>query len=202
MVNKGSFFQRLKERWGSGSGVRVDARGDMRSDTRNGGLRPRPGDKPLHRAEPEPIDPHEARALSSRSAAADVRSQRKMSEREEALLALGTHFQELTTMLRGSHARVDDQLSKIVSATSSLPALSQQQVELLQKLSTQIDKQNTLGEQVATTMTQLPALLQSVEGALARAAANARRRRCASSRRRWTASTARWARWCSTAHRA
>lgn len=166
MVNKGSFFQRLKERWGSGSGVRVDARS---GDTRNGG--PRRADKPSQRVDPEPIEPHEARGLSSRSAPVDPRSQRKMSEREEALLALGTHFQELTTMLRGSHARTDEQLGKIVSATTNLPALSQQQLEMLQKLSAQMEKQNTLGEQVATTMTKLPSLLQNVESALARAAA-------------------------------
>ena len=174
MVNKGSFFQRLKERWGSGSGVRVDARssdGRNGGDARNGGS-PRPRtDKATQRAEPELLEPHEARGISSKFAAADVRSQRKLSEREEALLALGTHFQELTTMLRGSHARVDDQLSKIVTATTSLPALSQQQLEMLQKLSTQMERQNTLGEQVATTMTQLPSLLQNVETALARAAA-------------------------------
>lgn len=177
MVNKGSFFQRLKERWGSGSGVRVDARGaEARgADPRNGGgARPR-SDKPAgngHRVEPERHE--DPRAVSSKFAPADVRSQRKLSEREEALLALGTHFQELTTMLRGSHARVDDQLTKIVAATGALgrlPELSQQQLELMQKLSTQMDRQNLLGEQVATTMTKLPSLLQNVESALARAAA-------------------------------
>lgn len=170
MVNKGSFFQRLKERWGSGSGVRVEARGDLR----NGGARPRPGDKPAGVAQRVEPERHEPRELSGKFAPAEVRSQRKLSEREEALLALGTHFQELTTMLRGSHARVDDQLTKIVAATSGLnrlPELSQQQLELLQKLSGQMERQNTLGEQVATTMTQLPSLLQNVESALARAAA-------------------------------
>ncbi|MBX3464271.1 MAG: hypothetical protein KF830_13960 [Planctomycetes bacterium] len=167
MVNKGSFFQRLKERWGSGSGVRVDAR--------NGGARPRPGDRPA--GQPPRVEPErqpEGRDLAAKFAPAEARSQRKLSEREEALLALGTHFQELTTMLRGSHARVDDQLGKIVAATSglgALPGLSQQQLDMLQKLSTQLERQNTLGEQVATTMTRLPALLQNVETALARAAA-------------------------------
>lgn len=175
MVNKGTFFQRLKERWGSGSGVRVESR----SSSSSGAPRPRT-DKPngadrssgaVPRVEPERT---EARDVSSRFAPADARSQRKLSEREEALLALGTHFQELTTMLRGSHARVDDQLSKIVAATSglgALPGLSQQQLEVLNKLSSQMEQQNTLGEQVATTMTRLPSLLQNVEAALQRAAA-------------------------------
>jgi hypothetical protein len=154
MVNKGSFFQRLKERWGTGSGVRVDARSGER------------GTGPVQRVEPERTKTN-GRELVSELAPADARSQRKLSEREEALLALSTHFKELSTMLRGSQARMDDQLEKLVTATSSLtalPALSQQQLEMLRK-------QNVLGEQISATMTKLPSLLQSVEGALQRAAA-------------------------------
>jgi septal ring factor EnvC (AmiA/AmiB activator) len=168
MVNKGSFFQRLKERLGSGSGVRVEPR--------NGGPRPRAGDRPVGsvpRVEPERHD--EPREVASKLAPpVEARSQRKLSEREEALLTLGTHFQELTTMLRGSHARVDDQMSKLVAATSglgALPGLSQQQLDMLQRMCAQLERQNALGEQVATTMTRLPSLLQNVEAALARAAA-------------------------------
>jgi hypothetical protein len=154
MVNKGSFFQRLKDRWGSGSGVRVETRTGER------------GAVPVQRVEPERTKPN-GRELASELAPAEARSQRKLSEREEALLALGTHFKELSTMLRGSQARMDDQLERLVDATSSLsslPALSQQQLEMLRK-------QNVLGEQLAVTMTKLPNLLQSVEGALQRAAA-------------------------------
>jgi hypothetical protein len=104
----------------------------------------------------------------------DVRSSRKMSDREEAMTALGTHFHELTTLLRGSQARVDDQLSKIVAATGALvqlPTLGQQQLDTLRALSTQMERQNVLGEQLATTMARLPNLLENVETALARAAA-------------------------------
>lgn len=157
MVNKGSFLQRLKERWGSGSGVRVD----------NGGAAPGAANAA---ASVQRVDA-DARAIGTSFAPADARSQRKMSEREEALLALSTHFQELSTMLRGSHARMDDQLTKLVSATTALPALSQQQLDMLRSVSAQMERQNVLGEQLATTMTKLPNLLQSVEGALARAAA-------------------------------
>lgn len=150
MVNKSSFLQRLRERWGSGSGVRVDR------DAALDGGRP-------HVTDPMPV--------ATPVAQVDARSQRKLSEREEALLALGTHFQELSTLLRGSQARVDDQLTKLVAATHALPALSQQQIDLLRAMSTQMDRQNVLGEQMAATMGRLPSLLQSVEGALARAAA-------------------------------
>ena len=169
MVKQGSFLQKLKERWGSGSGVRVD-RGD-----RGGGAAARAVPAPVQRVQPErgPA-PAPARELASEFAAADTRSSRKLSDREEAMLALSTHFQELTSLLRGSQARVDDQLSQIVGATSALaqlPVLSQQQLETLRALSAQMERQNSLGEQLAGTMTKLPNLLESVEGALARAAA-------------------------------
>lgn len=201
MVKQGSFFQRLKERWGSGSGVRVDTRNTVDPRTGaglgNGGVgKPKAADKPADRPadkppqkpvvvppppQPTPVQRVEAerqapngRELATDFAPADVRSSRKLSEREEALLAVGTHFQELTALLRGSQTRMDDQLTKLVMAAGSLttlPALSQQQLEILQKLSTHMERQNALGEQLATTMTVLPSLLKNVEGALARAAA-------------------------------
>jgi chromosome segregation ATPase len=165
MVKQGSFFQRLKERWGSGSGVRVDRGGAVAA-------------KAVDRIAPPPrVEPERAangRDLATDFAPAEARSSRKMSEREEAMLALSTHFQELTSLLRGSQARVDDQLGKIVGATAALtqlPVLSQQQLETLRTLSQQMDKQNALGEQMAATVTKLPNLLQNVEAALARAAA-------------------------------
>lgn len=170
MVKQGSFFQRLKERWGSGSGVRVDARDKA--------VRPVAGksaDKtaaPVTRVEPERT-PGNGRELSGALPPADARSTRKLSDREEAMLALGSHFQELTTLLRGSHARVDDQLGKLVGATAALaalPGISQQQLDMLRALSTQMERQNALGEQMSSALTRLPNLLQSVETALQRAA--------------------------------
>jgi methyl-accepting chemotaxis protein len=169
MVNKGSFFQRLKERWGSGSGVKVDARTAVRGQG-NGPLR---GAESVQRVEPV-REPNGARELAGTFAAAEAKSTRKLSDREEALLALGTHFQELSTLLRGSHARMDDQLAKLGTAAdvlARLPSLSNQQLDLMRAMSGQLERQNALGEQVAKTLGSLPTLLQSVEGALARAAA-------------------------------
>jgi hypothetical protein len=106
--------------------------------------------------------------------AVEQRSTRKLTEREEALLAVGGHFQELTAMLRGSQARIDDQLARLVAATSALPqlpTLSQQHLEALRTLATQMERQNELGEQLAHAMARLPGMLESVEHALARAAA-------------------------------
>jgi hypothetical protein len=202
MVKQSSFFQRLKDRFGSGSGIRVEAgptppprpplgaRGAAAAP--NGspakpqptppaaaaaaaaqGQAPAPKPVPIPRVEPERTPPP-LRELATDFAPAEARSTRKLSDREEAMLALGTHFQELNALLRGSQARTDDQLNQIVAATgalTALPALGQQQLETLRALSTQMERQNALGEQLATTMTKLPNLMQSVESALARAAA-------------------------------
>lgn len=209
MVNKGSFFQRLRERWGSGSGVRIDRGGAApRSaevpprtvDPRTGaGLGPAPkpaSTKPVSTAvpqaasapaappvtpqapvrvaaEPEPA-PAVAQPLAADFAPAELRSSRKLSEREEALLAIGGHFQELTAALRSSQARQDEQLGRLLTAAQalgSLPALSEQQLAVLQALSGHMERQHALGERLSSTLGTLPALLQNVETALARAAA-------------------------------
>ena len=203
MVKQSSFFQRLKDRFGSGSGIRVEAgptpppatpprpplgaRGATSAPNvppakpqsapppaaavQGPNAAPKP--VPIPRVEPERTPPP-VREIATDFAPAEARSTRKLSDREEAMLALGTHFQELNTLLRGSQARTDDQLNQIVAATgalTALPALGQQQLETLRALSTQMERQNALGEQLATTMTKLPNLMQSVEAALARAAA-------------------------------
>lgn len=168
MVNKGSFFQRLKSRWGSGSGVRVEKSTASRAAGRGAA-------KPAE--EPELIQPRSRRngsgsggAVSSTFQSADVRSSRKMSDREEAMMTVGHHFQELASLMRGSQAANDEKLQKIVEATSSIPALGQQQLDALKSLSQQMEKQNELGVQLSATMTRLPDLMENVERALDRAA--------------------------------
>ena len=160
MVNKGTFFQRLKGRWGSGSGVRVEqsadavgVRGGATSDAASTASRGEGG-----------------REVSSTLQPAEARSTRKMSEREEAMLAFGQHFQELTQLMRGAQAASDEKLQQIVEATSSMPTLGRQQLDVLQALSAQVDKQHELGVKVSETMMRLPSLLENVERALDRAA--------------------------------
>ena len=170
MVKQGSFFQRLKERFGSGS-VKVESGSGAPRPGNGASDKPGAGKPPMARVEPvrAPL-----REVAPEGAPLDARSSRKMSDREEAMLALGSHFQELTTLLRGSQARVDDQLGKLVAATGALtqlPTLGQQQLDTLRALSAQMERQNSLGEQMASTITRLPTLLENVETALARAAA-------------------------------
>ena len=148
MVKKASFLGRLADRFRTGS-VRVE---DAQFD----------GDgSEVARVEPLPM------------AESATRPVRKLSEREEALLALNENFSELTTTLRAMHAGMDSQLSKLVdnsSAMQQLPALSKEQLELLRTMETQLARQNELGAQIAGTLQVLPPLLQNVESALQRAA--------------------------------
>ena len=153
MVKQGSFLQRLRERMRGP--VRIDATGDGAADA------------------PQMVAAERV-AAGGFDGPVEQRSTRKLTEREEALLAVGGHFQELTAMLRGSQARVDDQLARLVASTSALPqlpTLSQQHLEALRTLAAQMERQNVLGEQLAHAMAWLPGMLESVEHALARAAA-------------------------------
>jgi uncharacterized protein YukE/uncharacterized coiled-coil protein SlyX len=175
MVNKGSFFQRLKGRWGSGSGVRVESSSSTSSRANTvsaSATRAQQSAATASRIDSELAQPRDGsgRSVSSAFHPAETRSSRKMSDREEAMLAVGQHFQELTALMRGSQAASDEKLQKIVDATSSIPVLGQQQLEALQSLSQQMQKQNELGEKLSTTMTRLPNLLENVEKALDRAA--------------------------------
>lgn len=148
MVKKASFFGRLADRFRTGS-VRVED-GQLDGD----------GGEIAH-VEPVPM------------AEAETRPVRKLSEREEALLALNENFSELTATLRDLHAGMDSQLGKLVdnsSAMQQLPALSKEQLELLRTMETQLARQNELGAQIAGTLQVLPPLLQNVEAALQRAA--------------------------------
>lgn len=201
MVKQGSFFQRLKERWGSSSGVRVDNSAEPvsrragsssakaavkpqagRSQAGNGARAQAGNGKSAAETRSKPVEPapqarvervQPGRELAD-GAPIERRSSRKMSEREEAMMALNSQFQELTTLLRGSHQSVDDKLGKLVQATdalSSLPAVGERQLQALKAISDHMERQNVLGERMASSVTQLPTMLSKVEKALERAAA-------------------------------
>jgi hypothetical protein len=145
MVKKASLFERLAERFRSGS-VRVESA--------------EAGSDGIARVEPMPMEP-------------ESRPVRKLSEREEALLAMNENFGELTSALRQMHQGMDSQLSRLVesaSAMQQLPPLSTEQLTLLRAMETQLVRQNELGQQIAGTLQVLPPLLQNVEAALQRAA--------------------------------
>ena len=158
MVKKSSIFARLKERWRSGSGMRVEP-------MRRGGEEVR---APVNRV-PNGNGGRELQAGSP----GELRSSRKLSEREEASVALSQHFQDIGALLRGVQSRMDknhDRLDVVADSLGKLPAVSQQQLAMLQQMASHVERQNAVGENLARTLTGLPDLLKNVEQALQRAA--------------------------------
>lgn len=168
MVKKSSIFSRLAERLRTGSGVRVD-------EGEQAGERAAPG-----RASVQRFDGSERGASGARGAdlpadrfAGEARTTRKLSEREEAMVALGGHFQELSSLLRGVHTRLDDKLGRMAESAESLrqlPVISGQQLDLLRAIAGQVERQQQTGERIAQALEGLPAMMKTVDGALQRAA--------------------------------
>lgn len=178
MVKKTSIFARIRERFGSTGSVRVDERrpADSRAEPAKATVRRVDGSGGQAHA-PNGNGNHgtgNGGANLPSQQVGELKTTRKMSDREEAMVALGEHFAELAGLMRGSHTRMDAQTQKLVEAAESLrqmPVLSNRQLEVLQGLAAHMERQNQLGERVAQTLTALPRLMESVEGALARAAA-------------------------------
>lgn len=167
MVKKSSIFAKIRERFGSTGGVRVD-------DKRAGQVRPEPAHAAVRRVDGNGHGGNGHGTSVPAHQTGELKTTRKLNDREEAMVALGEHFSELAGLMRGSHARMDAQTQKLVDAAESLkqlPALGNRQLELLQGLAGHMERQNKLGEQVAQTLGNLPRLLENVESALARAAA-------------------------------
>lgn len=160
MVKKGSFFEKLKSRW-SASGVRVEAGGDGASS------RTAPANRMGTPAAAVPVVPP-----------AEVRDGRKLSAREDALLAVGEGFQELGSLVRGVQVRMEgqgSQVAEIAEQLAVLPALGQAQLEMLKAMATALDRQNSLAETMQASVGQLPEIMSSVQQALERANATDQR---------------------------
>lgn len=172
MVKKGSFLSRLRDRWRSSSGMRVEAGrrgGDEVKAPANRMAGGTSGREALRGAEAPAADRQVATG-----APAEVRSTRKMTDREEAVAALGEHFQELAGLMRGVQSRMDGQTQKLQDAADSLrnlPALGNRQLDLLKQVADRVERQNQVGENLARSLAGLPELLGNVEKALQRAAA-------------------------------
>lgn len=153
MVKKTTIFDKLRSRWRSPTRMRLDR------DVPGGDRRP---DGAVARAE-VPAEPEAERV-----------SGRKLSAREEVVVALGEGFQELSGLVRGVQSRMEGQSSRLdamAKELEQLPALGRAQLELLRQLATQLERQNEVGEQMAATFSHLPKVLEGVQGALNRAAA-------------------------------
>jgi len=99
---------------------------------------------------------------------------RKISQKEEAQLAISDGFKELTSLLRGMQHRVEDQGERFAQAADGiarLPALQASQLELLRGIADRLDRQNAQNDVVVRSLGDLPELLGGVRAALERAAA-------------------------------
>ena len=126
MVKKASFLGRLADRFRTGS-VRVE---DAQFD----------GDgSEVARVEPLPM------------AESATRPVRKLSEREEALLALNENFSELTTTLRDLHTGMDSQLSKLVDNSSAMQSLRESNEDQSTRLQRSIESNTAWNKAVMTS---------------------------------------------------
>src|SRR5690606_38051483 len=76
---------------------------------------------------------------------------RKISQKEEAQLAISDGFKELTSLLRGMQHRVEDQGERFAQAADGiarLPALQASQLELLRGIADRLDRQNAQNDVV------------------------------------------------------
>ena len=141
MVKKGSILSRLADRFRSGSGVRVNEgdpigrsgahSGGARGGSRLGGEGAATGSARTGRVDPQvgagpvgagpvgagAVGDGAARSVPGSAFAREGKPTRKLSEREEAMVALSGHFQELAVLLRGVHTRMDDKLGRAAYET-------------------------------------------------------------------------------------
>ncbi len=182
MVKKTSILNKLKNRWKS-SPVRVETRADARaaSGAVGSGAERTPANGAANRvaqaqqATANRLQPDRAEpAAPLGNLAAERMPGRKMSAKEDALVALGEGFRELSGLVRGVQTRLDaqgDRSQSFVEDLRALPALGQAQIELLRQMAGQLEQQTATNGKLLSTLGELPNALSGVQAALNRAAA-------------------------------
>lgn len=123
-------------------------------------------------SEKEASAPKKPDAVATR--AADVQAHRRLSPKEEASLAMKDGFQELGSLLRGMQSRIDnqgEQIARTMESVNQLPQIGQQQLETLRRLADRFDRQSEQNAVIARSLGDLPQMMETVQGALDRAAA-------------------------------
>ena len=155
MVKKSSLLEKLRSRWKPASGISV-GRGSN-------------GDTPVR----EGVNRVEAAALPAERVPEPV-SGRKLSAKDDAVMAIGEGFKELASLMRGLQVRLEDQGGHVAGIDQhivQLPALGQAQLDMLRAVAAQLEKQTTVSDAMLRTFGDLPRTLQGVQQALDRAAA-------------------------------
>jgi len=157
VVKKSSFLDKIVSRFRGGS-VRVDS--DSRSGTRTRGN----GD--ANRVSGTDGDPAVVQPVREEII---PRSRRRMSPSEEAAIKMTHNFQELSGVLQGMQTRMEDQsgrLNRMDQNLARLPAAADAQIEVLQGLAGQIEKQNVINTSMLETFAGLPDVMKGVQASL------------------------------------
>ena len=200
-VKKSSLFEKFMQRWRPASGVRVEpqARGGIEQQAR-GGIEPqaRGGTQPQARTTsstgstasaakldapnneagnrmPPPVE----RLVSASPPPATIQPEpavgRKLSSKEEAAMAIGEGFDELSSIMRGVTVRLEDQGGRVANMAhdmAMLPELGRAQLNALEQLLLKLDRQGDSMEQVAQRLVELPNAMAGLQGALDRVVAS------------------------------
>jgi hypothetical protein len=151
-VKKSTLFDKFMQRWRPASGVRIDT-------PARGGVEPRitPKAAPPAELQPEPAP------------------SRKLSPKDEAALALGEGFQELSSLMRGMTVRLEDQGGRVAGMSSDiamLPELAKAQLDAFRQLADRLERQGESLSMVAHRLDGLPDAMQGLQGALDRVVAS------------------------------
>ncbi len=173
MVRKTSILERLKNRWKSPSGLRVD-RGGGESRANATGTTGATGVADTDPAPLEGID-IDANTRLAATPGVDPVTGRKLSPKEEAALAVREGLQEPSDLLRGVHARLGDQSDRaraLAAHVEAMPAAGRAQHDVLRQMSAQLERQNDTSVRLAAALGTLPDALHGVHRALERVASS------------------------------
>lgn len=160
MVKKSSFLEKLRNRLRTHD-LHAAPAADFTEAARSAGAG----------QDPEPASRLEAVPAIREN---EVVSGRKLSQKEEATLAIQDGFRELNSLLRGMQGRVEDQGERFVRAADSLarlPELGEFQLQTLRRIAQQMEEQGRQSAVVVASLGELPQLMGNVREALDRAAA-------------------------------
>lgn len=171
-MKKSSLFDKFMQRWRPASGVRIEPQ------TRTTGTAA-PGAKaePVNRVStpPPPVERVTPAAPPPATIQPEAAVGRKLSTKEEAAMALGEGFQELSSVMRGVTVRLEDQGGRVASMAhdmAMLPELGRAQLNALEQLLQKLDRQGASMEQVAERLADLPNAMSGLQGALDRVVAS------------------------------
>jgi methyl-accepting chemotaxis protein len=160
VVKKSSFLDKLKSRL-----RQSDVQLEPAEPAERRGANAAAPDRGVGRVDPVPVArPVDVEAVPSR----------KMSQREEATVAIQDGFRELTSQLRGMQHRVEDQGERFTRAAdgiAQLPALQEAQLEMLRRIAERMQVQDQTHALMAQSLGGLPELMGQVREALDRASA-------------------------------